>query len=80
MWPSIRGDMLIYATLNSSECNRLDFIEYLSDHSRASSIRHAVVKETRQVCQSVKCNRNHVDFNLKARWPTAQDPVEADPS
>ncbi|XP_046649628.1 inactive dipeptidyl peptidase 10-like isoform X1 [Daphnia pulicaria] len=42
MWPNDGGDWLIYATLNSSQCHHLDFIEYLADRSRASSIRHAV--------------------------------------
>ncbi|XP_057364734.1 inactive dipeptidyl peptidase 10-like [Daphnia carinata] len=42
MWPNLGGDWLIYATLNSSQCHHLDFIEYLADRSRASSIRHAV--------------------------------------
>ena len=46
MWPNVGGDWLIYATLNSSQCHQLDFIEYLADRSRASSIRHAVVRCT----------------------------------
>jgi hypothetical protein len=45
MWPNVGGDWLIYATLNSSQCHHLDFIEYLADRSRASSIRHAVVQQ-----------------------------------
>lgn len=75
MWPSMDGEWLVYARLNSTRCQKLDFIDYATGDSRAKSIRHAVVPKVGHSLEFI----NNQSLTRPARWSAARDRTAARP-